>query len=262
MALVVCLLVATNMVVMASAMDWSAREVNTVERATQTKDLLSSLATSHLSKGTYLIFGTGRRSERDLPVCDNPLEACNLVHKRYWLKPITERFCRCEDRSECPLYFTNLSDSNAQHVSNRAQLQFCGGTLNDIKECVHNEPALEVRRVERKKDPFSMSKSAVEGYDTRSRLLCRCHWPHRWILQETQTPSPAEMIFLYTCQKLPECRRYEVCGSIRADTLESYYTCSCPVGHLCVFPGHPATTHTQSNLHFYGEAYTASCLPK
>jgi len=260
MALGLSFLIATTFLVVATALAATTKDQDPLERTRQTKDLLSRLPTSHLDKGTYHIFGTGRQQSRDLPECENPLEACNLVHKRYWLTPITERFCRCGNRTECPLYFTNLTDHNAQHVSNRAQLQFCDGTLNGIKECEDNEPALEVRSVERKNE--KKATSTVEGYDTRSRLLCRCPWPYRWKLQETQTPSSDELLFLYTCQKLPECRRYEVCGSIRADTLESYYTCSCPVGHLCVFPGHPADTHTQSHLHFYGDAYTASCLPK
>lgn len=56
-------------------------------------------------------------------MCAFPGEACNLAHKRFWLTPITERLCRCPDRSECPLHFNGLNDTHSQHVSNRAQLK-------------------------------------------------------------------------------------------------------------------------------------------
>lgn len=64
-----------------------------------------------------------RRSERDMPECSSNAEACNLAHRRYWITPVTERLCRCSDRSECPLHFTDLHDPLSQHVSNRAQFK-------------------------------------------------------------------------------------------------------------------------------------------
>lgn len=56
------------------------------------------------------------------------------------------------------------------------------------------------------------------------------------------------------------CRSGDKCANIRADTLESYYSCSCPEGHLCVFKGSPHT-HIIKELHFHGHAYTATCMP-
>lgn len=31
------------------------------------------------------------------------LAACNIVHKRYFKPPMIERLCRCADRTECPM---------------------------------------------------------------------------------------------------------------------------------------------------------------
>lgn len=31
------------------------------------------------------------------------LSACNVVHKRYFFPPVIERLCRCPDRTECPM---------------------------------------------------------------------------------------------------------------------------------------------------------------
>lgn len=31
------------------------------------------------------------------------LAACNIIHKRYFYPPMIERLCRCPDRTECPM---------------------------------------------------------------------------------------------------------------------------------------------------------------
>ncbi|XP_066951808.1 uncharacterized protein [Macrobrachium rosenbergii] len=222
-------------------------------------DLLKHL--SLLYQGTYVLYGKGRRSERDLPVCATPAEACNLAHRRYWLTPITERLCRCADKSECPLHFTSLNDTQSQHVSNRAQLKFCSPIVEELPLCANGEPALKIKKVERKGSPYPpFGTVKTEGVDTHSTLLCHCPWPNRWTLSQTTTTSPTETFLLYTCDQLPKCKTEEECGHIRADTLESYYSCSCPEQHVCVFE-RPQRAAFTSELHFEGHAYTAQCTP-
>ncbi|KAK7069528.1 hypothetical protein SK128_026832 [Halocaridina rubra] len=222
-------------------------------------DLLKHL--SLLYQGTYVLYGKGRRSERDLPVCSTAGEACNLAHKRYWLTHITERLCRCADRSECPLHFSGINDTLSQHVSNRAQLKFCNSITEDLPVCSDREPALKIKKLHRKASPFPTNVATkTEGTDTHSTLLCRCPWPNKWTLVQTTTPSATETILLYSCDQLPKCPSNGECGYIRADTLESYYSCSCPEQHICVFT-RPQQAHVTSQLHFEGHAYTAKCLP-
>nr|XP_045625807.1 uncharacterized protein LOC123775056 isoform X2 [Procambarus clarkii]XP_045625808.1 uncharacterized protein LOC123775056 isoform X2 [Procambarus clarkii]XP_045625809.1 uncharacterized protein LOC123775056 isoform X2 [Procambarus clarkii] len=227
----------------------------TAQASHSPSDLLRHL--SLLYKGTYVLYGNGRRSERDLPECSSANEACNVAHRRFWLTPITERLCRCADRSECPLHFTGLNDTLSQHVSNRAQLKFCGPVMEELNECREGDVALKLRRVERQNQPFP-SSAIREGADTHTTILCQCPWPNLWMLAETEMPSPTETIHFYTCNPLPKCKRGDECGHIRADTLESYYTCSCPEHHLCIFKG-PQLTHNTSRLHFNGHAYSGMC---
>ncbi|MPC08329.1 hypothetical protein E2C01_000911 [Portunus trituberculatus] len=215
----------------------------------------------HLVKGTYLLYTNGRRSERDLPVCASKAEACNLAHRRYWLTPITERLCRCKDRSECPLHFTALQDPLAQHVTNRGQLKFCGSFIEKLSQCKEGEVALKMQLVRRPNAPPYSSSTPSKVIDPHTTLLCRCPWPYAWSLTNATTSATrTERTYLYTCQELPMCRRGEKCGYIREDTLETYYTCSCPEQQLCMFRG-PQSTVTTSQLHYIGKAYIGRCTP-
>lgn len=256
--LVACL--ATLAVVSVSVSATTAEaETETIIMEPPPSELLKHLL--QLYPGIYVTYGKGRRSERDLPVCATAGEACNLAHRRYWLRPITERLCRCADRSKCPLHFTGLNDTSSQHVSNRAQLKFCSSVVGELPDCANGEPAMKVKRVQRKASPFrTHSALKTEGVDTHSTLMCHCPWPNRWTLAQTTTASPTETLLLYTCHQLPQCRTGDECGHIRADTLESYYSCSCPEKHICVFTG-PQQTKVMSQLHFEGHAYTATCTP-
>ncbi|XP_063847078.1 U-scoloptoxin(11)-Sm5a-like isoform X2 [Scylla paramamosain] len=216
----------------------------------------------HLVKGTYLLYTNGRRSERDLPVCASEAEACNLAHRRYWLIPITERLCRCKDRSECPLHFTNLQDPLAQHVTNRGQLKFCSSSIEKLSQCKEGEVALRMQLVRRLNAPPYSSSTPSEIIDPHTTLLCRCPWPYAWSLTNaTASATSSEHTYLYTCHELPMCRRGDKCGYIREDTLETYYTCSCPEQQLCMFRG-PQSTVTTSQLHYYGKAYIGRCTPR
>ncbi|XP_050711512.1 U-scoloptoxin(11)-Sm5a-like [Eriocheir sinensis] len=216
----------------------------------------------HLLKGTFVLYANGRRSERDMPECSSKTEACNLAHRRYWITPVTERLCRCSDRSECPLHFTDLHDPLSQHVSNRAQFKFCGPIMESLPQCKEGEIALKMLIIERKSQLPYESSNSPEGRDTHSTLLCRCPWPRSWSLANITTtdPSSSEKVSFYKCQKLPKCRRGDQCGYIREDTLETYYSCSCPEHHLCVFMGPQKPTVT-SMLHYQGNVYTGHCTP-
>lgn len=215
----------------------------------------------HLFKGTYVLYSNGRRSERDMPECSSEAEACNLAHRRYWFTPITERLCRCKDRSECPLQFTNLNDPLSQHVSNRAQLKFCGPVMEHMPQCREGEVALRMQYIERKNEPPYHSSTPPESRDTHTTLLCRCPWPYAWRLDNTTTSLALnKRVFHYKCHKLPQCSHGNRCGYIRKDTLETYYTCSCPQHHLCGLT-RPQSTVITSQLHFHGPAYIGHCIP-
>lgn len=89
---------------------------------------------------------------------------------------------------------------------------------------------------------------------TKLKLICASttsFYP-KSLIPDHQTRSPF--------YQLGRCGSREVCGFIRQDTLESYYTCSCPQKHLCLFL-RPKTPKIVTHMHFHGWAYTARCTP-
>ncbi|KAK4297585.1 hypothetical protein Pmani_006255 [Petrolisthes manimaculis] len=218
---------------------------------------------SIFNKGTHVLYGSGRKSEVDLPKCESPNEACNLAHKRFWLTPITERLCRCPDGSECPPRYTSLRDSLTQHVSNRGQLKFCDDGITKLGVCKEGDIALSVRKLDKQIEvdlPTTNTTTVIKQVDSHTTLACRCPWPRAWTLIKTVNTSPNGTLSTYTCSKLGKCMTGEECGFIRQDTLESYYTCSCPEQHLCLFI-RPQTPIIVTHMHFHGWAYTARCMP-
>ncbi|KAB7499626.1 hypothetical protein Anas_08056, partial [Armadillidium nasatum] len=204
-----------------------------------------------------------RRSERDLPECEVTYEACNLVHKRLWFLPITERFCRCSRGIDCPLNYEEGFPANSQHTSNRGQLKFCEDLNENFESCNKEGPALEVlqERVEENE-----SEGGSPNHLTRTSLFCKCPWPNQFVLNKTTSVGPRSKIFIYVCDELPRCNTGQTCGYVRRDTYEVYYTCSCPFDHLCTFqdPFTPSTDEVQKLglLHFHGESTVAICTKK
>jgi len=195
-------------------------------------------------KGAYVAYGGGRGSERELPGCSQAAEACNLIHLRFWRPPIVERLCRCPGHSSCPLQPTRGA-ALRQHLSNRATLQFCiqdTGPLA-LPVCAGNSSiGLSVQVVE-------AGEGAGGGaLQSHTVLRCRCGARRRWALRRTARHklarnSRTKLTHSYACEAMPPCPPLSPCSSIRPDTAESYYRCSCPPRHLCLpAPHHSSTT--------------------
>lgn len=269
-----------------------------------------------LYKGSYVGYGNGRYSERDLPECgggDTALEACNLTHRRYWLPPLVERLCRCPGHTACPLHSgarTNATDGGGgervleegsdedesgearqqlleQHINNRAHLQFCnvGLTSSGLEACSSGAAGLTVQLVEHTHPATASHSPGQVVLDSHTALHCRCQPPRYWKLLNTSHEAitrdggadthhqqyrrhnlnrvTSARTHYYECQQLPTCTTYELCSEVRPDTHESYYTCSCPPGHLCLVPWGARkmglTPHTLP--HYTGSTQRGVCTP-
>lgn len=78
---------------------------------------------ANINENICMIFSPQATSERNLPLCAGPREACNVIRQRFWLPQIVYRMCKCPDRTICPTEFTDLSDKRTIAFNVRAQLK-------------------------------------------------------------------------------------------------------------------------------------------
>ncbi|XP_013784449.1 uncharacterized protein LOC106468561 [Limulus polyphemus] len=200
---------------------------------------------------SYVSYGNGATSERNLPVCENPNRACNVLHKRFWLSPLAIRLCKCPDRSECPTAWSE-GDDQTVHVNRRAQLKFCG-KVGEQDNCTENSLALVTERV---RDSAQIISHNVEVH-------CHCPKEHYYDrLNFNVTLAPQERRIerqYYRCIPLERCGRWDFCGHITTVRYETYHVCTCPVNHICIMVNRQ-TIHAMEPL-FDGLAYRGLCTP-
>ncbi|XP_066588435.1 uncharacterized protein [Prorops nasuta] len=196
----------------------------------------------------------GIHGESNLHQC-NHYEACNIVHDRFWMPILTERLCQCIDGKECPWQWTNSKGNkkNNGHFSmtlnNKSALKFCQAK-EEFHKCHHKQTAATVYGESNTNNTYLIAYNAT--------IHCLCPKSHYWkLIKFTYEETVTRQIF--KCVKKRKCQSYDFCGHIRADLYSTYYRCTCPMGHLCVFRN--KTLENVQELLYSGPAYKAYCLP-
>ncbi|XP_011687285.1 PREDICTED: uncharacterized protein LOC105449659 [Wasmannia auropunctata] len=166
----------------------------------------------------------GVEGESDLHNCE-PYEVCNIIHDRFWMPGLTERLCRCSNGKECPWQWTKTFDNSTMFLNNRSILKFCT-QLMELKVCTHKQEAVTVY------GEGDTNNSYIIPYNVT--INCICPQTHYWKLQK-YTYEEHGLVQIFRCVKKRMCETLEFCGYIRADLYSTYYRCTCPEKHLCVF---------------------------
>ncbi|ODM89634.1 hypothetical protein Ocin01_17049 [Orchesella cincta] len=230
------------------------------------------------------------------------LSACNIIHRRYFYPPIVERLCRCPDRTECPMEWSQppkykdlfvdtkgakssvsttpstksatTMDPYTVMVSSRSQLKFCTEVATNLPDCEgtskHNKEHID--------DIVSMVKTVRKTFIAPELpiVTVNCFCPplyRRWkFMSKNETTErgnngTAETNYNYRCDKMRRCKTDQQCGTVRTDLHFSYYHCSCPKEHLCVPKVYPpvSTSHVVDHAEealFSGQVAPAFCTPE
>nr|XP_031843842.1 U-scoloptoxin(11)-Sm6a-like isoform X2 [Nomia melanderi] len=192
------------------------------------------------------IHGIG--GESDLHYCAIN-EACNAIHDRFWMSSLTERLCRCPNGKECPWQWNVQLGNSSQSLNNRSRMEFCS-PISDMDVCTHKDEAIQVH------GKSDTSHSYLIPYNVT--LHCTCPNSHYWRLQKYSYEDNDFITQTFKCVKKRRCKTNEFCGHIRSDLFSTYYRCSCPEKHLCVFENR--TMENVQELLYSGPAYKAYCL--
>ncbi|XP_034940995.1 U-scoloptoxin(11)-Sm7a-like [Chelonus insularis] len=208
----------------------------------------SSNFTRILSKPNNIVFkyGRGATGERTLYECGKH-EACNVIHRRFWMPNLAERLCRCPNGDECP--WTDKIDDFSIPLNNRAILKFCEPVENKGL-CKPRQTAATVYG-EINDDQTYMVPYIID-------VDCICPSTHYWKLKKYDFINN-RAFQIYRCAKQRMCYSYEFCGFVREDFFSIYYRCSCPEGNLCVNTN--KNTEIVQELMYLGPAFRAYCDP-
>ncbi|XP_078040353.1 U-scoloptoxin(11)-Sm7a-like [Augochlora pura] len=176
-------------------------------------------------------------------------EACNVIHNRFWMSSLTERLCRCPNGKECPWQWNFQLGNSSQLLNNKSRMEFCNPITN-MDVCTHKEEAAYVY------GKSDSTNSYLIPYNIT--LNCVCLKSHYWRLQKYTYHDDDLITQTFRCVKKRKCERDEFCGHIRSDLYSTYYKCSCPEKHLCIFKNR--TTENVQELLYSGPAYRAYCL--
>ncbi|CAL8099079.1 unnamed protein product [Orchesella dallaii] len=230
------------------------------------------------------------------------LSACNIIHRRYFYPPIVERLCRCPDRTECPMEWsqppkykdlfvdtkgtkptvsTTPSTKSAMTmdpftvmVSSRSQLKFCSEVATNLPVCEgpskNNKDQVE--------DVISMVKTVRKTFIAPELpiVTVNCFCPplyRQWkFMSRNETTErgnngTTEANYHYRCDKMRRCKADQQCGTVRTDLHFSYYHCSCPKEHICVPKVYPpvSTNDVVDNAEealYTGQVAPAFCTPE
>ncbi|XP_032677785.1 kappa-scoloptoxin(11)-Ssd1b-like [Odontomachus brunneus] len=207
-----------------------------------------SVYTTISSKANNVTFKymKGVQGESDLHLCESH-EVCNVVHNRFWMSGLTERLCRCTDGRECPWQWTKTLDSSSAILNNRSVLKFCTQIV-ELETCAHKQDAVIVH------GEGNTSNSYIIPYN--ATVNCKCPQTHYWKLQQ-YTYEQYGLVQVFRCVKKRRCETLDFCGYIRADLYSTYYRCTCPEKHLCIFKD-KIKVNVQELL-YSGPAYMAYC---
>ncbi|GIX89450.1 uncharacterized protein CEXT_647471 [Caerostris extrusa] len=148
-------------------------------------------------------------SERNLPLCGGPREACNIIRQRFWLSPLIHRLCKCPDRTDCPSQKSQGRDKrtvafNARHTSS--------GQVGDLDHCRGRRSiAAEIR--------------------TNGTISIHCFCGEGHYFQKLYNNATGQY---FACLPLASCKTGDFCGHITSSSYETYHICTCPMRHICV----------------------------
>ncbi|XP_076281662.1 U-scoloptoxin(11)-Sm7a-like isoform X2 [Lasioglossum baleicum] len=202
---------------------------------------------SKLSNVTFK-YMDGVDGESDLHYCATN-EACSVIHDRFWMSSLTERLCRCPNGKECPWQWNVQLGNSSQLLNNKSRMEFCNPTT-DMDICTHKKDAVKVY------GKSDRSNSYLIPYNVTFK--CVCPKTHYWRLQKYTYEDDDLITQKFKCVKKRICETDDFCGHIRSDLHSTYYRCSCPEKHLCIFRNR--TTENVQELLYSGPAYRAYCL--
>ncbi|XP_035211185.1 U-scoloptoxin(11)-Sa2a-like isoform X2 [Stegodyphus dumicola] len=176
-------------------------------------------------------------SERNLPLCTGPREACNIVRLRFWLSPIVYRLCKCPDLTDCPMEWMDTNDKRTISLNVRAQLKFCS-QVAELEPCEESQSvAAEIR-----------SNGTIS-------INCFCG-PGNFFHKLYNTTSGQ----YFACLPFGSCQNGDFCGHVTSSSYETYHICTCPAKHICILQNRKLV-HAHEIL-YIGQAYEGFCTPR
>ncbi|XP_076685069.1 kappa-scoloptoxin(11)-Ssd1b-like [Andrena cerasifolii] len=191
----------------------------------------------------------GINGESDLHECKIN-EACNVIHNRFWVSSLTERLCRCPKGKECPWQWTKELRNSSLPLNNKSHMEFCA-PVTGIDACTYEKEAIKVYGKSDRNNSYLILHNVT--------VSCVCPESHYWQLQKYTYEENDLITQTFKCIKKRMCYTYEFCGHIRSDLYSTYYRCTCPENHLCIFRDRSA--ENVQELLYSGPAYKAYCLP-
>ncbi|GAB1866859.1 hypothetical protein CAJAP_07938 [Camponotus japonicus] len=164
------------------------------------------------------------------------------------MSSLTERLCRCPHGQECPWQWTKIIDNSSLSLNNKSILKFCTQIMEELEICAHRQEAVIVS------GESDLSNNYIIPYNVT--VNCICPQTHYWKLQK-YTYEEYGLIQVFKCVKKRRCETLDFCGYIRSDLYSTYYRCTCPEKHICIFKD-----QTQVNIQellYSGPAYMAYC---
>ncbi|KAG7205383.1 hypothetical protein KM043_007378 [Ampulex compressa] len=191
----------------------------------------------------------GVNGESDLHLCQYN-EVCNVVHDRFWMPNLIERLCRCPSGKECPFQWVTKTENSSMMLNNKSVLKFCRST-REMDMCKYKEKAAIVHGAGDRRNSYILPHNVT--------INCVCPQTHYWKLQKYRYEKDDVIVQEFKCAKQNTCQTLDFCGYIRSDLYSTYYKCTCPQKHLCVFQNR--SQENVQELLYSGPAYKAYCYP-
>ncbi|XP_055952352.1 uncharacterized protein LOC129988212 [Argiope bruennichi] len=185
---------------------------------------------------SYVVYGNGATSERNLPLCSGPREACNIIRQRFWLSPLIHRLCKCPDLTDCLSDWKQDQDKRTVAFNARAQLKFCS-QVGELEHCKGQRTiAAEIR-----------NNGTVS-------IQCYCSQGHYF--QKLHNNATGQY---FACLPLASCKIGDFCGHITSGSYETYHICTCPPRNICVLQNRKL--EYANEFLYQGQAYKGFCTP-
>ncbi|XP_012240454.1 kappa-scoloptoxin(11)-Ssd1b-like [Bombus impatiens] len=216
---------------------------------TITKCFSSYVIISSKLNNTTFKYWDGINGESDLHEC--VINAvCSVTHNRFWVSSLTERLCRCSNGKECPWQWTKELGNSSISLNNKSHMKFCA-PITELSTCKYNQEGIEIHGKSDRNNSYLIPYNVI--------LNCNCPGLHYWRLKKYTYLENDFIIQTFKCVKRRMCNTYEFCGHIRSDLYSTYYRCTCPENHLCIFQDR--NKENVQELLYSGSAYKGYCLP-
>ncbi|XP_053980345.1 U-scoloptoxin(11)-Sm2a-like isoform X2 [Hylaeus volcanicus] len=207
-----------------------------------------SIISSKLSNVTFK-YMDGINGESDIHECEIN-EVCNVIHNRFWVSSLTERLCRCPNGKECPWQWKEQLGNWSLSLNNKSHMEFCT-PVTEMDVCKYENEGIKVYGKSNKNNSYLIPYNVT--------LSCTCPQSYYWRLKKYVYEENDFITQTFKCIKERMCYTHEFCGYIRSDLYSTYYRCTCPENHLCIFNNR--TSENVQELLYSGPAYKAHCLP-